>query len=653
MFGRLPLLLLLAACHEGPQAKTLVILHTTDEHSHIVGVGPELDDYPAATTAGTGVIKGGIGRRAVVIAQERARAQAAGHDSILVSAGDNSMGTLVQAIEPATGTDFALMKTFGYDVTTLGNHEFDFGPNALVSSMTAAGGVVPTVSSNIHFSATDPGDDMLEAAYDTGHADTSKLVHQSWVLTTKSGIKVGFVGIVGVDAAKVAPVKAPVTFSIPAGGSESDDPSKVLAAIYADVQPVVDKLRNTDKVDLVVALSHSGVDTQTPSNGEDYQIAQNVSGIDVIVSGHSHSRVDVFTVKNLKTGKDVYVQQANCFGETLGRMVVSINSGSVSLVTSDTTLIDIDDTVVSDPSFNAKIDTILGTVEATPFLTTTLGRLTGSTVTDDTSKVGDLYFYPVGKTDFTVKSAPDQRDTGLLDLWADAELAAAEAVAGPTDVDIVAQGVLRADLDKGKSGTLSFADVFRAVSLGISPNGTLGYPLGRTTLIGAELKAAFEVTAGYSYTSSDNAEYYLVGGGIQITYDTSRPMFNPKGSATDPTNGRVTKMALASDHSKPDVFDRVIFDLAQGGFTGSFADLYTVSANLYVINFAYIAGVSLKDNQGNPQTPAQTIIHRGDGSEIKDWEALGGYIRSQPGMSVPARYMTASHMICSGPLCKQ
>jgi len=48
-----------------------------------------------------------------------------------------------------------------------------------------------------------------------------------------------------------------------------------------------------------------------------------------------------------------------------------------------------------------------------------------------------------------------------------------------------------------------------------------------------------------------------------------------------------------------------------------------------------------------------TIVHRADMSEIKDWEAVAGYIRSQPMMTIPTSYMTANHMVCKGQLCKQ
>ena len=558
----LPLTLFVAGCG-GAGEKTLVILHTTDEHSHVVGFGPELDDYPAPTTAGTGTITGGIGRRAALIAQERARAKTAGADSILVSAGDNTMGTLVQSITPVSAPDFSLMKALAYDATTLGNHEFDFGPAGLALALSAAqagSGLTPTVSTNIHFSATDPGDDTLAALYDTTGSDTSKLVHQTWTMTTANGIKVGFVGIVGADAASKATVKAPVTFSLPPDPMDASDVQKTLTALYADLQPTVDQLRNVDKVDVVVALSHSGVDTTDMTKGEDYQIAQNVSGIDVIVSGHTHLAVDVFTVTNTATGKPVYVQQANCFGQTLGRMTIKLSGGTVTLDSSadNTKLLPIDDTTVSDATFNAKIDSTLAAVEASPFLASTIGRVIGSTVTDDPSKVGDLYFYPIGTTSFTVLGQAIQKDTPLMDLWADAELAATEAAVGATTVSLVAQGALRADLDHGKTGTISFADVFRAVPLGISTaaDHTIGYPLCRTHILAGELKAAFEVAAGYAYTSNDASDFFLSGGGIQVEYDTSLPIFDPTGNVTDPRNGRVTKMTLASDHSQPNVFDK-------------------------------------------------------------------------------------------------
>src|SRR2546421_11310024 len=163
--------LALAGCGDSTKpTRTLVLLHTNDEHSHLLGFQPELDDFPTPSS-GTGVIKGGVARRATVLAQERAKVTALGKDaaSLTVSGGDNSMGTLTQVAQPTAGPDFTIMKQLGYDVTNWGHHEFDFRPKGLAAAMTAAqanGGAGPTVASNIHFSATDAGDDAVAAVHD-------------------------------------------------------------------------------------------------------------------------------------------------------------------------------------------------------------------------------------------------------------------------------------------------------------------------------------------------------------------------------------------------------------------------------------------------------------------------------------------------------
>src|SRR5947209_885916 len=84
------------ACSSSKSPRKLVLLHTNDEHSHLLGFAPEVDDFPPPTTAGSGVIKGGAARRAVVFAAQRKAASDAGADSLTVSAGDNMMGTLFQ-----------------------------------------------------------------------------------------------------------------------------------------------------------------------------------------------------------------------------------------------------------------------------------------------------------------------------------------------------------------------------------------------------------------------------------------------------------------------------------------------------------------------------------------------------------------------------
>ena len=166
----------------------LTLLHSNDEHSHLLGLSPELDDFPAPTTAGTGTLKGGASRRAVVLAAERSAAGDAGAATLTVSAGDNMVGTLAQVADtfPAAAFgsgDYRVLSMLHYDVTTLGNHEFDFGPTELASIVGAAKGsaegLPAIVASNIHFSGT-AGDASLQALFDETGTDAVSPFTAGW-----------------------------------------------------------------------------------------------------------------------------------------------------------------------------------------------------------------------------------------------------------------------------------------------------------------------------------------------------------------------------------------------------------------------------------------------------------------------------------------
>ena len=667
---------LACACGGSSQApRKLVLLHTNDEHSHLLGFGPEADEFPFPTVAGSGTVKGGASRRSAVFAKERADAAAAGAAVLTVSAGDNMMGTLVQIAETTAAPDYRVMKMQGYDVTTLGNHEFDYGPAALAKIIStgkaSAEGIPAIVASNIHFSGTS-GDASLQALFDETGTDATRPIHRSLVVTASNGLKVGFVGILGADAASVAPLKAPVTFSLPAGASETDRLG-VLAQLYDDVQVVVDSLRRVQKVDLVVALSHSGLDPSSPAKDEDEAIAANVSGIDVIVSGHTHTE-GRSVVTNPRSGAQVLVQQAGRYGDHVGRIALTVGSDKkVSFDLDRTQLVPVDDRIVpADTSVNTLVAGVIGALETQPvaagqsFLQLTLGEIFHE-AQPLPAQPGQLAFKRVAGLDFDVDNTGHTKETALLDLIADAELAAARSIA-PTDLAATAAGVVRVPLlEQGRSHQLAFADVFRAVSLGASPaSGTPGYPLCRFAIYLAEVKAAFEITAGYAHAGHD--DLYLIPAGYKFEYDTARPMFNPSGSATDPANGRVTRISKAKA-GDPDGYDAssVVFDVSQGGWLASPLALVTVTADLYIATFATFAGVRLKDPATGQPLPgnnaSSTILHRDDGSEIKDWEALGAFARAQsqgaPGGNLPHRYLKGDpsgplprRAICAGPLCQ-
>ena len=691
---RRPVLLLSAfalACgsssSNGP--RKLIILHTNDEHSHLIGLGPEVDDFPTPAAPGSGV-KGGASRRSAIFAAERATAKAAGADSLTVSAGDNMMGSLAQIAATTLSPDYRIMKVLGYDLTTLGNHEFDYGPAGLAAAIDAANvaipglptGLPPIVASNIHFSGTGP-DDSLAAKYDSLNSDASKPIHGKYVIVTPNGLKVGFIGIVGADAAAVAPAAAPVIFSLPTG-TTVDNRIAALAQIFDDVQPIVNSLRRDDKVDLVVALSHGGADALNPSKSEDLAIAQNVTGLDVIVSGHSHTDFPATVVRNRYDGRSVLVQQAGRFGDTVGRIALTVNGdGSVTLDTAGSKLIAVDDhTAPTDATVNTVVGATIQALESQnipglpfSFLQYTLGQILHGPppALSTLGGTGGYYNYAVAALPFDVDNSAKLQETELIDLSADAQLAAANATGFLTEVAVEAAGVVRTPaLKKGRTLKLGFADLFTAVPLGGSPkpngSGTPGYPLCRFGIYLAEVKAAFEVTAGYAYTGHE--DLFVVPAGFRFEYDMGRHAFNPSGDPLDPANGRVTRMwqlkpaALTAGTYDGDANYDLVFDASldaahslpgHPGWApsalGNPLRLVRTAASLYIATFATFAGVKLKalndtmpalsDGAPVPGNDATlTILKRPlpapNNTEIKQWEAMGGYVAALG--TLPSRY---------------
>ena len=625
---------------------TVVVLFTSDEHSHVFAFSPELDDYPHATKAGSGPLVGGVARRAAILARERKAASDAGKESITVSSGDNQMGTLAQVAFESASVDYGTMKALGYDVTTLGNHEFDFGPRSLAKSISAAkagSGLPPIVASNIHFADFSPDDDSL-AAYFSDKIGDSAPVHPYHVVTTKSGIKVGVIGYVGANAERVATVKFPVKFSsFTLSPALEGDAEAVLPELYKDLQPKVDTLRNTEKVDLVIALSHAGLgNVSTPEltqKGEDYQIAENVSGIDLIISGHSHlADPKPITVKNKTSGREVLILNGGAYGQHVGRVEMMVHAdGSPPMWMSDSQkLMKVDEETAPDGAMASASDLLLASIEKANFgsgpayLPSLLSRVTGKPVTDDAQKPGDLYFYPLGKTSF---------DLGTLHqvcaLSADAMLASADQWAKDngnvvTDIGLEAASVVRSTMLKGKTGTISAADAFNVVPLGVSPvDGSLGYPLVRAYVSMIELRGLLENVVTYGPI---NDQIDVIPSGMCIEYDMT---FTPALSAADlgdPTKGRVRRIALDTNHADGvEQCDKLILDLDNNIYVPG--ELYSVVTSSYIAQFAKDNSVTLKDAMGNTVALKDIILHRADQSEVKQIESFFSYINASTTLS--------------------
>jgi 5'-nucleotidase len=645
-----------------PAAKRLIVYYTSDEHSHLYGYAPEIDDFPSPTTAGTGTILGGATRRLALLQSDRAAASTAGIDTLTVSAGDLTQGALPQVIMQNGAPDFVVEKALGYDVMCFGNHEFDQGPDGLYAAVESAitnGGAPQIVASNIHF---DQGTTMLSTIY--GDGTTSMPIKTYHVITTPSGIKVGFIGIMGANAAYKAPLKAPVRFSgLPT--EESDTPT-VLPKIYADIQPVIDTLRNTEHVDVVIALSHGGSLVGDAGADDDVQIAQHVKGLDLIVSGHTHNPVMTPITETDPDGHTVTIVGAGAFDQYLGRAELVLTTGSRPTVDSDTSktkLIKIDDTTIPVAgAVQAILDSMMTTIE-TSWLPTEIAKVEALTTLPTATNQGDLYYRTEATTGFDViglangaNSVP--RETDLINLSADAMLWAADAPGMETNADgtygtdpndiseacnpycastligVQASGVMRADIIKGKTGNLSFADLFRILPLGSDPtDNSVGYPLIRAWVYAAEAKGAAELGVGTGIES--DSDFFVGFSGAVSEYDLQYAPYDFGGNPLDPANGRLTKLTMhgthAASYDDPSQ-DVVLFNRAGGNNWPSaqgFSTLVPVVTNLYIASFASAAGVHLKDHTGvNVANLSDLYVRRADGSVVRDYEAIIGYIHS-------------------------
>jgi 5'-nucleotidase/UDP-sugar diphosphatase len=579
-------------------SQSFVILHTNDIHSHLMGFGPE-EEYTPATT-GDDTTVGGIARLAAKVKADRAAAGAT--PVLLLDAGDFLMGSPFHILATTAAAELVEMNRMGYDAITIGNHELDWGPRALAGFLAAAaakGVTIPIVATNMTFSASDPGDDDLAAVMAAGGL-RRKLVK------TVGNIKIGIFGLMGKDASDVSALKKPLTFE----------------DIITSSKAAVTELRQTDKVDLVIALSHSGVDPM--GMGEDRKLADDATvkaagGIDIIISGHTH---DVLPMP-VKTG-NTWIVQAGSYGRFLGKLQMTATKGAAgtTLALTKYDLEPIDDTITGDATSQAAVDAyIMGVDMALAPAGVTYKQLLGQVSADVTG------------TSFS--------ESGIGDLVTDAYLAATAKVqpTAPPVMAIDATGDLRDAITKGKNGHIWFSDLFRVQPLGIGPDMKPGFPLVTFYINGKDIKAGFEFSAAAK--TLGKTDYFLHVSGAHVEWKEGAPLFQ-----------RVTAVKVGTTD--------VVLD--------GTAPCFKVVTNLYVASLLGLIGtasggvlsvVPKAADCTTPVDPVTQIVDRDPTTpaldELKNWQALVGFVSQLPDTdgdhipNVPASYATPAGRIVITP----
>jgi len=462
-----------------PGAKTFTILHTNDLHSSFLGLGPAADYSPF--TLNDDATRGGYVRQATLIKQRKQALRAQG-PVLVLCAGDYSMGTAFGAATRETGSELRLMARMGYDATSFGNHEFDLGPEGLGKSIGAAAraGRVPTVlASNTDFTADHPTLTDLQRLAKAG-------VIRRYRVIERGGLRFGVFGLLGKEA---------VAVTVGAGAVKFADP-------IVTAKEMVETLRRTENVDVVIALSHGGVLKDKDgryTDGEDVRLATDVPGIDVVISGHSHTSL----FEAIVVDGHPPVVQAGKNGENLGELVIAMDRGKPRVVSYK--LLPIDDTIAGDRAVAEEIETLKKSVDVAVFASR------GYTMDQPLA---------VAPQDLPNTFTDIAAGTLLANLCTDAFRSATKA-----DVGFSINGLMRAGLTRGKSGIQTVYDVFAVAPLGAGiVDSTAGSALVTGYFTGQELKNLLD------YWLVDNpthpGEWFPRVSGMRFHYDPSRPPYD-------------------------------------------------------------------------------------------------------------------------------
>ncbi len=543
--------------------KEVDVMFLHDTHSH-------LNEFATVEDEKTQVL-GGFAKIKTLINEQKED----NPDTLLLDAGDFSMGTLIQVMYEEEASEIRMLGELGMDVTTLGNHEFDYKAKGLANMLNRA------VSSGDRLPAMVVCNVDWKAMEEAGLTEDQKLLKDAfanygvkeYIVVEKSGVKIAVTGIFGEDCLDCVP-NCPLKFKEP------------VVALKETVVTIKDK----ENVDMIACVSHSGT-WDDEDKSEDEILARNVPEVDLIISGHTHTKLD----KPIRHG-DTYIVSAGEYGKYLGSFSMEQKKdGRWKL--DDYELILVDEDVKADEATQTKVNSFMENVDSkyleqfgyTADQVLCTNEIEFATSGDVGSKhtemnlgsiMADAYTYAVAKFDTT-----DTR---------------------PVDVAVVPAGVIR---DTYATGNVTTENVFNSFSLGIGKDGIPGYPLISIYLTGAELKIAAEIDASISGFMS-SARLYTDG--LYWNYNPNRMILN-----------KVTDVYLCDvDEKRVEIEDdklyRVVTDFYTSQMLGGVTDL---SYGLLSVVPKFADGTPVEDYE-------DVVILTGEGKELKAWAAIAEYMSS-------------------------
>ena len=553
----------------GEQQGNVTILFTHDLHSHLL-----------PSNESDGGQYGGYARLMTAINQQKEQYP----NAILVDGGDFSMGSLFQTAFATSAIELRMMGAMGYDATTFGNHEYDYLPEGLASMLNAA------------VNSGEPLPAILEGNYlppKEGQEDYNAVVAAMWeafenygvkdyIILERGGIYYVIFGIMGYNADACAPNS----------GSVLLDPVETAQRIVDDA--TAECVEKYGVEPMVVCLSHSGT---AGGKGEDYELAQKVDGIHVIVSGHTHTTLH----EPIRVG-DTYIVSAGEYGKYLGVVHMDYTiDGNAELVSYE--LIAIDEQVEEDARIAQMVEAYKQTVNE-----------------EYLQEYGLKFDLPIIKNDVKFESVAEvyatQHESTLGNLFADAYKWAAEEIAGiKVDIALTAAGVIRETIPVGM---VTVSDVFNAASLGVGTEGELI----AVYVTGKDLKNALEVDASVQPLMRSAQLFFS---GVEYSFNTNRMIFNKVDYS----------MLRRNDGTLEAIVDDQLYCVVTGMYVGQ------MLGSVEETSFGLLK-ITPRDAQGNPiasEDLVNYVIRDKKDRPVKEWYAITVYFLNMYG-SMDEQYAT-------------
>lgn len=499
------------------------------------------------------------------------RQKALNPETLILDAGDFSQGTLYQTVYSTKAAELRILGLAGIEATTMGNHEFDCMDTGVAGMLDAArksGEKLPEfLLCNVDWSKNDEYTKTVKRAYDAYGA-------KDYHVFTKNGVRIAVFGLFGENSLFCAPTCKLTFFNQ-----------------YEQAANVVKTIKEKENPDMIVCISHCGTDNNIKKS-EDEILAKKVPDIDLIISGHSHTKLE----QPIQHG-NTFIASCEAYGAYIGSLSMKQNSkGRWEMARYEilpTAGIEPDSVVQAKlESFKKDIDT-----EYLNKFGYTTNEILGKAYSNYTHPemghiIADMYRKSVSEYEIADSNA-QKMGTGTH-----------------IDMAVVPTGVAREDLLKGNVTT---KDIFNAFSLGIGPDQIAGYPLVSVYLSGRELKNACEIDYSMGTTLGfPLLNLYFSG----ITYE-----YNPHRMILD----KVTKVYLVNDDgSKEEVRNgklyRVVSDIYTGRMLASVNDLTHGLLSLIPKNSDGTLIDNLDDNI------IRTSIFPGT-SEFKAWGAIASGVQ--------------------------